>query len=48
MWRPKVDGLFLLLLWDFNRENTELPFTEEEVNRALLNCWGDKAPIQMA
>ena len=35
-WRPKFfDGLLLPSLWDFDRENIELPFNEDEVIKAL-------------
>jgi len=43
-WRPKVDGLFLTSIYDFDRDTIELPFTEEEVNKGLLGYCGDEAP----
>ena len=39
-----MNGLFLSSLRDFNKENIERVFTEEEVNKALLDCCSDKAP----
>ena len=43
-WRPKVDTLPLPLLQDSEKEFIEMPFSEEEVTKALLDCCGDKAP----
>jgi len=43
-WRPKVDGLFLRYLRDSDREVIELPFDDDKVTKALLNCCGHKAP----
>ena len=45
-WRPKVDTLPLPLplLRDSEKEFIEMPFSEEEVTKALLDCCGDKAP----
>ena len=42
--RPKVDCWFLPSLRDFDKDNIEWIFTEEEFNKALLDCCGDKAP----
>ena len=47
-WRPKVDTLPLPLplplLRDSKKEFIEMPFSEEEVTKALPDCCGDKAP----
>jgi len=43
-WRPKVDSLPLPLLRDSDKTVIEMPFSEEEVTNALLDCCGDKAP----
>jgi len=43
-WTPKVDTLPLPLLRDSEKEFIEMPFSEEEVTKALLDCCGDKAP----
>ena len=46
-WRPKVDSLPLPLLQDSDKAFIELPFSEEEVTKALLDCCGDKASDPM-
>ena len=43
-WRPRVDTLPLPLLRDSEKEIIEMPFSEEEDTKALLDCCGDKAP----
>ena len=44
-WRPKVDTLPLPVLQDSEKEIIEMPFSEEEVTKALLDCCGDMAPL---
>ena len=43
-WRPGVDDLPLSQLRQIDKENIELPFTEEEISKALFECCGDKSP----
>ena len=43
-WRSKVEGLSLPSLSNSAREVLEMSFDEEEVIRALHDCYGDKAP----
>jgi len=40
-WRLNIEGLFLLSLRDFDEDFIEIPFSEEEVTKALLDCYGD-------
>jgi len=42
-WRPLTDGLSLSQIRVVDRDSIELPFTEEEVFKALSECCGDKA-----
>jgi len=44
IWRPLTDGLPLNQLRVVDRDSLELPFTKEEVLKALSECCGDKAP----
>ncbi|XP_059654736.1 uncharacterized protein LOC132301504 [Cornus florida] len=41
-WRPKLDGLPFDAFSELEREGLKLPFTEEEVPKALSSCNGDK------
>ena len=43
-WRPLTNGLPLNQLRVVDRDSLELPFTEEEVLKALSECCGHKAP----
>ncbi|XP_059633982.1 uncharacterized protein LOC132276536 [Cornus florida] len=43
-WRPKLDGLPFKAISRMERDGLELPFTEEEVLKALSSYNGDKAP----
>jgi len=43
-WRPGVDELPLSQLRQIDKEPIELPFSEDEISRALFECCGDKAP----
>jgi len=46
-WKPRVDTLPLPLLRDSEKEFIEMPFSEEEVTKALLECYGNKVPDRM-
>ena len=43
-WKPYVDVLYLPLLREVDTEYIEMPFNEDEVIKALLDCCGGKFP----
>ncbi|XP_059658879.1 uncharacterized protein LOC132305222 [Cornus florida] len=45
-WRPKLDGLHFDAISTLDSDMLEIPFSEEEVLKALSSCYGDKAPGQ--
>jgi len=43
-WRPCVDGMSLPVLQSSDKEFIEMPFSEDEVSKALSDCCGNKSP----
>jgi len=42
-WRSYVDWTTSALLWKVDKESIEMPFNEDEVTKAFLDCYGDKS-----